>query len=187
MVILTEQALGWSTLSAILRGELTVDRERHRAYLRARLDASDRVAKGVPPTPAILSALERFAPQYWFFVPLPLGSGISPYAGIVLSTLPYERPYDLGPAGNFAALVSRGTGFRWLLPWNALRTGLPQDELLNWSLAPNVAARLKAEAKAISESAEANGGDTTTSTWKSSARGAGVRDYGSTARASRRG
>lgn len=40
-----------------------------------------------------------------------------------------------------------GKGWGWVLPWNALRRGMTQDEILNWPIAPEVADRLRDEAR----------------------------------------
>jgi hypothetical protein len=40
-----------------------------------------------------------------------------------------------------------GKGWGWVLPWNALRRGMTLDEILNWPIAPEVAHRLRDEAR----------------------------------------
>jgi hypothetical protein len=137
------QALGWSTYTHIRDGELTVDKERMRALLRTRDSIAKLVAVAQPVPSALTADLERFGPRHWFFVPTP---DSATWAGVILPTLPLERPYNLGPEGNLDQAVSRGRGLRWLLPWVAVRAGMAQDEVLCWPLDPDVAARLAQDA-----------------------------------------
>jgi hypothetical protein len=64
---------------------------------------------------------------------------------MILPTLPSERVYDIGTRRNWEQVMGKGWG--WVLPWNALRRGMTQDEILNWPIAPEVADRLRDEAR----------------------------------------
>jgi hypothetical protein len=64
--------------------------------------------------------------------------------GEIVSTLPGEKPYDLGVTGNWQAVMGKGLG--WMTPWNAMRSGMG-DEIFNWPISPAVKNRLVAEAK----------------------------------------
>lgn len=134
------QFLGWTTTSHIRSGRLTIDFERVRAYSRARGEADRLIAKDIVLPPALADRLARFGAMHWFFVP----TEDEVYAGVVLRSLPDEKPYDLDD--NFDATVSRGRGFRWILPWNAIKPSKSQADILNWPIAPAVHTRLAAEA-----------------------------------------
>jgi hypothetical protein len=70
--------------------------------------------------------------------------------------LPAERPYDLGPAGNFTQIIG---GWSALLPWNAWRAGMRTEDVLQWPLAPRVREQLVRRARRlVAEAAGREGG-----------------------------
>ncbi|KAL1409966.1 hypothetical protein Q8F55_003965 [Vanrija albida] len=156
MLALLTTALGYSTLRHVLSGALTIDVERAKSLARLRADIKAKRARGEEPSADMVADAERFAATTWFFVPL---EDSDEWAGAVLPALDGERPYDLGPAGNFAQIISRGRGISWLAPWNVLRGSLPDDELWNWPVAPAVRARLLADAESIAADEAEAGAD----------------------------
>lgn len=141
MLSLITAALAYTTISLVLSGHLTIDRERHRSHTRA-LHAMQQLQSANQPIPPNLSqTVERYSDKLYFFVPLPeLGKG----KGEVVDTLPGERVYDLGRNGNWEMVMGKGWG--WVLPWNAVRMGMGK-EIYNWPIAPAVEKRLREEAR----------------------------------------
>ncbi len=120
---------------------------RARAYAKAADDARAAQARGEEDARA-LAAMTRFAPDKWFFVPLQDGR----YAGAVVHA-PTE-PYDLGWRANFDLRVGRGRGWRWILPWNAVRSGMSSAEASVWPINPAVQVRLEEEAASMLDESE---------------------------------
>lgn len=128
----------------IRRGDLTIDRERHKSHTRTR-HAIEKLRAASQPIPAKLEdSLRRFTDIHHFHVPLPN----DPKAGQIVATLPGESPYDFGTAGNWTLVMGSGRG--WLNPLRAIRRGMG-DEIYNWPIAPTVEARLIAEAERLSD------------------------------------
>lgn len=128
----------------VLRGHLTIDRERQRSHARTR-HAIEKLKAASQPIPAKLEeSLRRFTDIHHFYIPLP----DTPEEGRIFATLPGESPYDFGTKGNWELVMGRGWG--WLNPFRAIRRGMG-DEIYNWPIAPSVEARLVAEAKRLSD------------------------------------
>lgn len=119
---------------------------RARAYAKA-LDAVKSARERGTEDTAALAAMKRFAPDQWFFVPLQHNT----YAGAVVPALPTELPYDLGRRANFDLLLARGRGWRWILPWHCLRSGMSSAEASVWPINKDVKTRLETEAARILE------------------------------------
>ncbi|BEI80302.1 hypothetical protein CcaverHIS002_0108310 [Cutaneotrichosporon cavernicola] len=134
-------ALAFWQVKQIFSGELGNDVMRARAYAKASDAVRVARAKGEQDTKA-LAAMERFTPEKWFFVPLEHDL----YAGAVVPVLPTESPYNLGRHENFDLLVGRGRGWRWILPWNCVRSGMSTAEASVWPINGVVRARLEMEA-----------------------------------------
>ncbi|BEJ11384.1 hypothetical protein CspHIS471_0108060 [Cutaneotrichosporon sp. HIS471] len=144
-------ALAFWQVKQIFSGELGNDVMRARAYAKASEAVRIARAKGEEDTKA-LAAMERFTPDKWFFVPLEHHL----YAGAVVPALPTESPYNLGRRENFDLLVGRGRGWRWILPWNCVRSGMSTAEASVWPINGVIRARLEMEAAWLLENQSDN-------------------------------
>ncbi|WVR00351.1 hypothetical protein IAU59_007494 [Kwoniella sp. CBS 9459] len=78
--------------------------------------------------------------------------GVLVQGGAIIPTLRDERPYDHGPKKNMQIILGTNrslSSWSWLLPWNALRTGISRDEMFLWPLAPDVETRLRIQAERL--------------------------------------
>ena len=141
-------------IDTIRDGNLTVDRERAKSFARLKSDIDRLVAAGKPIPEKMKANMDKLTAQTYFWIPLAAGenSGGSRQSerhgklGVVLPTLPAERPYDLGPSQNWE--VYMGAGWKWLLPWSVFARGRHLERTIyHWPLNPAVEARLKQEAE----------------------------------------
>ncbi|CAK9785988.1 hypothetical protein CC85DRAFT_302479 [Cutaneotrichosporon oleaginosum] len=147
LLALITAALAIWQVKQMFTGTLGNDMMRARAYAKAADDVRAARARGAEDGDA-LAAMRRFAPDKWFFVPLQHET----YAGAVIPAL--GEPYDLGSRANFDLLVGRGRGWRWILPWNCLRSGMSTTEASVWPISDSVKARLKSDATELLEQSE---------------------------------
>ncbi|WWC71886.1 uncharacterized protein I206_105845 [Kwoniella pini CBS 10737] len=144
ILALISAGLAYTTISLLIKGNLTIDRGRSTAHNQA-LMAIRRLQLQNQSIPAKLEAnLAKFSDQRYFFVPLPLTEGQLGRKGKIVETLPHERPYDHGLKKNLHIVLGRG--WKWILPWNALRRGM-DDEVFMWPIQDGVERRLREEAQ----------------------------------------
>ncbi|OCF40791.1 hypothetical protein I317_05403 [Kwoniella heveanensis CBS 569] len=75
--------------------------------------------------------------------------GVLIQGGAIIPTLNHERPYDHGPRKNMQIVLGIH-GWRWFLPWNAVRRGISDEHVLfSWPLAPDVERRLRDQAERL--------------------------------------
>ncbi|WWC64451.1 uncharacterized protein I303_107061 [Kwoniella dejecticola CBS 10117] len=143
ILALISAGLAYATTTLLLKGNLTIDRGRSTAHTQA-LMAIHKLQLKNRSIPSELEAnLAKFSDQRYFFVPLP-STMRSVRQGMVIETLPHERPYDHGWKRNLAIVL--GSSWRWILPWNALRMGM-HDEVFLWPIEAGVKRRLREEAE----------------------------------------
>ncbi|WWD03592.1 hypothetical protein V865_001646 [Kwoniella europaea PYCC6329] len=136
--------LATTTLSLILKGDLTIDRGRSSAHGQA-LSAIYRLkSQGKHIPPHLESNLSRFSDRRWFFVPLPRELQTQDREGIILQTLEHERPYDHGWRQNLRIVLGSMTS--WIYPWNAIRKGMGEEVFL-WPITEDVEKRLREDAE----------------------------------------
>ncbi|KAK6909471.1 hypothetical protein I203_103490 [Kwoniella mangroviensis CBS 8507] len=136
--------LATTTLSLILKGDLTIDRGRSSAHGQA-LSAIHRLkSKGKPIPPHLESNLSRFSDRRWFYVPLTKGLQTHDREGVILQTLEHERPYDHRWKKNLEIVL--GSTISWIYPWNAARKAMG-DAVFSWPITENVEKRLMEEAE----------------------------------------
>ncbi|WVW86026.1 hypothetical protein I302_108064 [Kwoniella bestiolae CBS 10118] len=144
VLALITAGLAFTTLSLILKGNLTIDRGRSSAHAQA-LNAIHKLKIQKKHIPSQLEKnLSRFSDKRWFFIPLPEELQTSEKKGIVIPTLDRERPYDHGWKKNIEIVL--GSTVSWILPWNAIRRGMG-DEVFLWPISEDVETRLREEAE----------------------------------------
>lgn len=73
-----------------------------------------------------MASMTRWQEGHYFWVPDTTNTA----GGSVVEYKNDNGPYDRGPEGNWALVMGKGWG--WILPWNALRRGMSQADILNW-------------------------------------------------------
>ncbi|ORX40702.1 DHHC palmitoyltransferase-domain-containing protein [Kockovaella imperatae] len=155
--------LAASSIESILRGDLTVDRERAKSFRRIEAEVHRLARAGKPVPDKMQESLKKLTAQSFFWVPVEFEDGIEFFAqrnghngdslrrGVIVPTLPWEKPYDLGRARNWNLYM--GQGYGWTLPWNAWhRISYLKNVILDWPLSPEVEHRLRDEAERIIKS-----------------------------------
>ena len=154
------QGLAASSIETILKGDRTVDRERAKSFARLKGDIDRLVVAGKPVSDRMKKNMERLTAQTHFWVPVDTDDvdvvDAGRPTGILIPTLPGERPYDLGRNANWELFM--GPGFGWLLPWNALRRSVQlRRTILHWPMNPIVEARMRREARRCLDPAKHRG------------------------------
>ncbi|CAD6572576.1 MAG: hypothetical protein TREMPRED_000578 [Tremellales sp. Tagirdzhanova-0007] len=131
-------ALAGTTITLIISGQLTIDRERAKSHVRARMAMAKLVAKGQSVPETVKQNMDRWGEKRYFWVPVD-GDG----SGIIVETLDGEKAYDHGRKRNWELVM--GPGWRWIWPPNALlcKVGMNTEDIFNWPIAPAVKVRLR--------------------------------------------
>ena len=134
----THKALAGTTITLIISGQLTIDRERAKSHVRARMAMAKLVAKGQSVPETVKQNMDRWGEKRYFWVPVD-GDG----SGIIVETLDGEKAYDHGRKRNWELVM--GPGWRWIWPPNALlcKVGMNTEDIFNWPIAPAVKVRLR--------------------------------------------
>ncbi|WRT70349.1 uncharacterized protein IL334_007347 [Kwoniella shivajii] len=146
LLALVTTGLAFSTITLLVRGNLTIDKGRSTAHNQAlhAIYKSKMSGRSIPPE--LEMNLKRFSDTRHFYVPFPESFQNNGKEGIVLPILDHERPYDHGWKKNLEIVL--GKGWAWLLPWNAMQRGMG-DEMFSWPIEEGVKNRLMEEAERI--------------------------------------
>ncbi|WVO12487.1 hypothetical protein L204_100087 [Cryptococcus depauperatus] len=135
IVSLIAAALAHSTLAVLREGNLTVDRERQKSFIRLsrQLASLSKTNSDQNFQDNLVQRLQDLYPSRHFYIPNPTGSG-------KIVQLPYIfNPYRLETDPMEVIL---GKGWNWILPWRALQSGIG-DQIFNWPLSDEAVKLLK--------------------------------------------